>query len=133
MNLLSELKHRFTPALSELANPQDLPALLAMIRPAQDAKFGDYQANCAMPLGKRVGQPPRELANQLIETVTLDDLAEKVEVAGPGFINITISDQILNQELTQAFADLQRLGIEASPLPKKIIIDFSFWGKTVIG
>ncbi|MCP4081726.1 MAG: arginine--tRNA ligase [Planctomycetaceae bacterium] len=125
MNLLSELKHRFTPALSELANPQDLPALLAMIRPAQDAKFGDYQANCAMPLGKRVGQPPRELANQLIETVTLDDLAEKVEVAGPGFINITISDQILNQELTQAFADLQRLGIEASPLPKKIIIDFS--------
>ncbi|MDG2012514.1 MAG: arginine--tRNA ligase, partial [Pirellulaceae bacterium] len=82
-------------------------------------------ANCAMPLGKRVGQPPRDLANQLIETVALNDLSQKVEVAGPGFINITISDDVLKRGLTEAIADRDRLGIKTASLPKKIIIDFS--------
>ena len=66
MNLLGEIRSRFKPVLSELSdNPQPL---LEMIRPAQDPKFGDYQANCAMPLGKQLGQPPREVAAAIVDT-----------------------------------------------------------------
>ena len=60
MNALTELQQRFRLALAGLSD--DPESLLEMIRPAQDAKFGDYQANCAMPLGKQSGQPPREIA-----------------------------------------------------------------------
>ena len=58
MNILPELQARFRVVLAELVDdPSDL---LAMIRPAQDAKFGDYQANCAMPLAKRLGKETAE-------------------------------------------------------------------------
>ena len=84
MNPLTEIKNRFSSALSELVDqPGDL---LELIRPAQDAKHGDYQANCAMPLGKRLGKPPRDVATDLIGKVAVDDLCKSVEVAGPGFI-----------------------------------------------
>src|SRR5262245_50245620 len=63
MNILSELKNRFRAALEPLvADPTEV---LEMIRPAQDTRFGDYQANCAMPLGKQLGRPPREIAAQI--------------------------------------------------------------------
>ena len=57
MNVLAALKDRFRPALAKLvADEAKIGELLGMIRPAQDAKFGDYQANFAMPLGKQLGQ-----------------------------------------------------------------------------
>ena len=60
MNILPELKDRFRFALADLVgDPNDLAA---MVRPAQDSRFGDYQANCAMPLAKQLGKPPREVA-----------------------------------------------------------------------
>ena len=59
MNILTELKSRFRVVLEELAD--DPTELLSMIRPAQDAKFGDYQANCAMALKDRLGKAPREI------------------------------------------------------------------------
>ena len=60
MNLLAELQSRFRVALAGLV---DEPGeYLALIRPAQDVKFGDYQANFAMSLGKRLGKPPRDVA-----------------------------------------------------------------------
>lgn len=125
MNLLKEIKHRFTPALSDLVEDNELPDILAMIRPAQDAKFGDYQANCAMPLGKRLNKPPREVAASLIESVDLAKLSSNIEVAGPGFINITIHDDVLKEGLATAFVDHERLGVEHATHPQKIIIDFS--------
>ena len=65
MNILSLIRDRFRPALSHLTEAVD--PLLEMIRPSQDASFGDYQANCAMPLGKQLGLPPREVAQRLID------------------------------------------------------------------
>ncbi len=125
MNLLQEIKNRFAPALAEFVDEDAVPPLLAMIRAAQDPKFGDYQANCAMPLGKRLNKPPRQIAEELLERTKLGNLASKTEVAGPGFINITLSDELLNNELLTALADLDRLGVEATADPQKIIVDFS--------
>ena len=62
MNILNELKQRFDQALQPLI--EDRQSVLDMIRPAEDARFGDYQANFAMPLGKTLGRPPREVAGR---------------------------------------------------------------------
>ena len=78
MNILTELKARFRSVLDALVD--DPTDLLAMIRPAQDAKFGDYQANCAMPLGKRLGKAPRDIATGLT-------LQSNVDGAGEGGVN----------------------------------------------
>ncbi|HEX3869208.1 MAG TPA: hypothetical protein VHV77_02100, partial [Pirellulales bacterium] len=61
MNPLVELRRRFAAALAPLASESELDALVEMVRPAQDTRFGDYQANCAMPLGKRLNRNPRDI------------------------------------------------------------------------
>src|SRR5437763_15336162 len=110
MNILALFKSRFRPALEAIAaDSARLPELLDMIRPAQDPKFGDYQANFAMPLGKQLGKPPREVAAQLIAAAHLDDLCQPPEIAGPGFINLRLRDDWLAEQLNQAVQD-DRLG-----------------------
>ena len=93
MNALIELQQRFHAALNGLCD--DPQPLLEMIRPAQDAKFGDYQANCAMPLGKQLGKPPREIAEQIIQQLDVADFCLEPEIAGPGFINLRLQDSWL--------------------------------------
>ena len=88
MSALQEIRKRFTPVLAGLTD--DVESSLSMIRSSQDPKFGDFQANCAMPLAKKSGQVPRELAQKMVDEVQLDDLCESVEVAGPGFINLKL-------------------------------------------
>src|SRR5437762_14279975 len=103
MNVLAELKSRFRPALSALvADPAKAAELLEMIRVAQDPKFGDYQANFAMPLGKQLGKSPRDVATELVAATKLDDLCQPPEIAGPGFINLRLRDDWLAGELRRA-------------------------------
>ncbi len=123
MNLLQEIRNRFQPALARLVDQPE--PLLAMIRPAQDPGFGDYQANCAMPLGKRLGRPPRDVAQSLLDSLDLSGLAGHTAVAGPGFINIRLDDELVRQQLQMALADQDRLGISRTASPRKIVIDFS--------
>jgi len=122
MNLLAELKSRFAQALADLVD--DPAELLEMIRPAQDAKFGDYQANLAMPLGKRLGKPPREVAAMLVERLRVDDLCEPPQIAGPGFINLRLRGERLVELVTAALAD-ERLGVALAAEPKTYVIDYS--------
>ncbi len=122
MNLLREIQDRFRPVLSELVDdPSDV---LEMIKPAQDARFGDYQANCAMPLGKKLGKPPRDVAAQLVDGIEIDDLCETPEIAGPGFINLRIRDDFLVKQLQLAVAD-SRLSIATTEAARTYIIDYS--------
>src|SRR4051795_4086776 len=100
MNILALLRERFSQALTTLGvDAVDLPSLTALVLPSQDAKFGDYQANCAMPLGKRLGKPPREVASQLIAALETSDFCQPPEIAGPGFINLRINDDWLREQL----------------------------------
>jgi arginyl-tRNA synthetase len=139
MNVLAELKERFRPALEALvlgrpearptigrpeAESTDVVELLEMIRPAQDAKFGDYQANFAMSLGKRLGKPPREVATELLKQAKLDDLCQQPEIAGPGFINLRLRDEWLTAQLNAAVQD-ERLGISPAKEPKTVVVDYS--------
>ncbi|MBT4866227.1 MAG: arginine--tRNA ligase, partial [Planctomycetaceae bacterium] len=74
MNILRELRSRFKTALQEFA---DDPASFAnLVRPSQDAKFGDFQANCAMPLAKQLGKSPRDVAAEIVEHLDVSDCCE---------------------------------------------------------
>ncbi len=122
MNILQELRNRFRTALTDWVD--DPEPLVAMIRPAQDARHGDYQANCAMPMKKLVGGNPRDIAQELVQRVSLDDLCSQVDIAGPGFVNLTLDDQWLAKTLATAYAS-ERLGVEPVENPRRFVVDFS--------
>ena len=124
MNILAELKNRFRDALVDVAGDSDVQSLLEMIKPAQDARFGDYQANCAMPLGKRLGKAPRDVAADILANVNLDDLCSETDIAGPGFINLTISNDWLTNQINTAGED-ERLGVESTTHAQTYILDYS--------
>ncbi|MEZ6143953.1 MAG: arginine--tRNA ligase [Planctomycetaceae bacterium] len=122
MNILQTLRDRFALALADFTD--DPQTFAAMVRPAQGAKFGDYQANCAMPLAKVHGTNPRELAASIVSKLDLSDLCDPPEVAGPGFINLKLQDEWLRAQ-TQSLVDDLRLGVPATEHPRSIIVDFS--------
>ncbi len=126
MNTLALLRERFAAALAKLGvDAAEVPALAEMVLPSQDAKFGDYQANCAMPLGKRLGKPPRDIARQIVSLLDVAGICEPPEIAGPGFINLRLKDNWVVEQLTVASADVERLGIAPAEKPRTIVIDYS--------
>lgn len=126
MNLRRTLQERFRPIIENLvaSAPERSNEFLDMVRPAQDPKFGDYQANFCMTMSKVAGKPPRELAAQIVAAVKMDDLCHAPEVAGPGFINLKFKDDYLASALLTAFQS-DRLGIAPVSSPLTYVVDFS--------
>jgi arginyl-tRNA synthetase len=122
MNLLNRIQQAFHAALADLVADPD--PYLAMIKPTQDAKHGDYQANFAMSLAKGLGRKPRDIAQEIIQRAKLDDVLEPPEIAGPGFINLRIKTDWIAARL-QAMARDDRLGVELARPARKFVIDFS--------
>ena len=122
MNLLNSIRDRFAAALSDMV--ADVAPVLEMIRPAQDAKFGDFQANFAMPLSRQLSKPPREIAQMAVERLQISDLCDAPEIAGPGFINLRLRDDFLAQRISQIAGD-DRLGVQPTSMPRNVVVDFS--------
>jgi arginyl-tRNA synthetase len=122
MNVLALLKRKLQEALTGLA---DDPAVYAdMLKPAQGARFGDYQANCAMSLAKKLGKKPPEVAKAIVERWPLDDMLEKPTIAGPGFINLTLKSDWLARQVQHMASD-DRLGVAPVASPRTIVLDYS--------
>ena len=125
MNLLTQLRSLFAPALEALSpDPAKVPDLLGAIKPSANADNGDYQANCAMALGKALGQKPPEVAKQLVAALPPNDLLELPTVAGPGFINLRLKSDFLAKAL-QGIATDPKLGVAPAAQPKTFVIDLS--------
>jgi arginyl-tRNA synthetase len=92
-----------------------------LIRPSA---FADYQANVALPLGKRLGRPPREVAAELVGRLDVAGICEPPAVSGPGFINFTLRDDWIADQAT-ALLDDPRLGIAAAETPQTVVVDYS--------
>lgn len=122
MNVLQLLRDRFHQALRSLID--DVTPYLEQVMPAQDARFGHYQANCALALSRTLRQPPRQIAAQIISTLQVADVCHPPEIAGPGFINLRLRMDWLSNQLVQCAKD-PRLGIAPSDRPKTVIIDYS--------
>lgn len=98
----------------------------AILRPATDPKFGDYQANGVMALAKQIKTNPRKLAETVVAQLDLGDVCEPPEVAGPGFINLRLKPEYLAAELLRiADEDSGRLGIRTAASPQTVVVDFS--------
>lgn len=126
MNPLAELRRRFAAALEALA--PEHASLAEMVLPSQDAKFGDYQANFAMPLGKLLGRPPRDVAAEVVERLSAQEgfagMCEPPEVAGPGFVNLRLRREWLADRVADAGRDA-RLAVDRPTRPRRYVIDFS--------
>jgi arginyl-tRNA synthetase len=88
------LDRRLREAIARVTG-RDAGEVDPLIRPSQRAELGDFQANAAMKLGKELAIPPRELAEKIAAAASLDEIAEPLEVAGPGFINIRLKPEAL--------------------------------------
>ena len=120
MNLHTFLLVKFKAALTAIGAPEGTPAPLSR---STRAGFGHYQVHGAMALSKVLKQNPREIAQKIVDAVDLNEEAEKLEVAGPGFINIHLNPQWLAQQLQQANSD-ERLGI-APEDQQTVVVDYS--------
>lgn len=119
MNLRQHLEDTICQALSLTTGTTGCQAVVA---PAKSAQFGDYQANGVMALAKKLGRNPRELGAEVIKNLDLGGLAAKVELAGPGFINIFIAPGFL---ATQLNAIGQGCLVAQATQPKTVVIDYS--------
>jgi arginyl-tRNA synthetase len=123
MNIRELLNEKVLNAMHACGIPADLPALIA---PGKKAGFGDYQANCAMGAAKVMGTNPRELAAKIVNALQseLTGIASKIEIAGPGFINIDLNPEWLGQQIANAQTDA-RLNIAQVTKPQNVVIDYS--------
>jgi arginyl-tRNA synthetase len=121
VNILQLLQRAFGRALVGITDePQKYAEL---VKPAANPEFGDYQANCAMPLGKALGKKPRDVAAEIVSRLDLGDALEPPEIAGPGFINLRLRTGWLAKQL-EVMARDDRLGV-APVEPRTVVIDFS--------
>ena len=120
MNIQALLSDKVGQAMVAAGAPADCEP---QVRQSAKVQFGDYQANGIMAVAKKLGQAPRQLAEQVIQHFDLDGIASKVEIAGPGFINIFLDRNWLAGQTAQAL-QLPRLGV-SSLTPQTIVIDYS--------
>ncbi|WPO96844.1 arginine--tRNA ligase [Buttiauxella sp. HR94] len=120
MNIQALLSEKVSQALIAAGAPADCEP---QVRQSAKVQFGDYQANGVMAVAKKLGMPPRQVAEQVLTHLDLNGIASKVEIAGPGFINIFLDPAFLAEHVNQALAS-DRLGL-SRPEPQTIVVDYS--------
>src|ERR1700733_4025382 len=88
------------------------------------SQFADFQSNVALPLGKRLGKAPRDIAAEIVGHLNVDDVTEPPTVSGPGFINLTLRPGWIAEAATSLLADA-RLGVPLAAKPKTVVVDYS--------
>lgn len=121
MNIKQLLTEKTQNAFVALGLPADTNAAVTV---STRTEFGDYQINGAMAAAKLLKTNPRQLAEQLVQQLALDGIAEKTDIAGPGFINVTLDKNWLAAQLQQAATD-SRLGVSTNEAPQIVVVDYS--------
>ena len=121
---VSTLTDLLGPVFADLAGPERVAADGVPDPTVRPSDRADAQINGALPLAKQIGANPRELAQRVVDSGVLDDVANAVEVAGPGFINVTFSPSFVAQELATVSRS-DGLGLDAVDQPKQVVVDYS--------
>jgi len=140
------LEERISAAMAAVTGEKHCAA---MVKPATDPKFGDYQVNGVMPLAKKIKTNPRKFAEEIKAKLNLDDICEEPEIAGPGFINLRLKPDFVTGRLLDIKESrvgslphqnmiqesdggvvtppykTAHFGIEKTAHPKTIVVDFS--------
>nr|WP_216599538.1 arginine--tRNA ligase [Vibrio sp. 03-59-1] len=120
VNIQALINDKVSKALEAAGAPAGSPAA---VRQSAKPQFGDYQANGVMGVAKRLGTNPREFAQKVLDVLDLDGIASKVEIAGPGFLNIFLDEAFLAKQAEAALAD-ERLGVQLEAT-QTIVADYS--------
>lgn len=120
MNIQALLSEKVSQAMIAAGAPADCEP---QVRQSAKVQFGDYQANGMMAVAKKLGMAPRQLAEQVLTHLDLSGIASKVEIAGPGFINIFLDPAFLAESVEQALTS-DRLGV-AKPEKQTVVVDYS--------
>lgn len=121
MSIKSLLNEKVLLAMAASSIPDGCSAhVTASTRP----DFGDFQANGAMAAAKQLKTNPRELAQKIVDNLALDGIASKLEIAGPGFINIHLSDDFITGQLSQVAAN-NNLGVTPATETQTVVVDYS--------
>lgn len=120
MNIQALLSEKVSQAMIAAGAPADCEP---QVRQSAKVQFGDYQANGMIAVAKKLGMAPRQLAEQVLTHLDLSGIASKVEIAGPGFINIFLEPAFLAEQVQQALAS-DRLGV-SQPTRQTIVVDYS--------
>ncbi len=121
-SIIDILEQRISQAIEKVAGQENCPALVSV---SKSVKFGDYQANGVMAAAKKAKNNPRQLAEQIVAELELDDICQTPEIAGPGFINLRLKDAFVAGRLLEINTDKDRLGIEKVETPKTVVVDYS--------
>jgi arginyl-tRNA synthetase len=116
-----EIETRVAQAVGKLFSPAPPPPY---VRPCPDPRHGDFQTNVALVQGKEARANPRELAVKLAEILDLSGIAEKPEIAGPGFLNFRLTPDYLARQVEARWSDA-RLGVPIVTQPETVVIDYS--------
>ncbi|HCD5408200.1 TPA: arginine--tRNA ligase [Klebsiella oxytoca] len=120
MNIQALLSEKVSQALIAAGASADCEP---QVRQSAKVQFGDYQANGVMAVAKKLGMAPRQLAEQVLSHLDLSGIANKVDIAGPGFINIFLDPAFLAENVSSALKS-ERLGV-AQPPAQTVVVDYS--------
>lgn len=121
MNIRNLLNLRVRAAMTAANIPEQCQPMVAL---GKNPQQGDYQANCAMAAAKLMKTNPRELAGRILENLDLSGITDHCDIAGPGFINIKLSEQWLSNQVNLLRDDTHQ-GVEQAQQPQVIVIDYS--------
>jgi arginyl-tRNA synthetase len=114
----SQLTRTLSDALSSAGFP-----FAGELTPASDPRFGDYQSNAALVLGKQCAENPRKIAEAIVSRLEVAEISEQPSIAGAGFINFTLKREAVEKKIAEMLRD-ERLGVENVSSPRKIVVDF---------
>ncbi|WP_392551263.1 arginine--tRNA ligase [Orbus wheelerorum] len=121
MNIQLLLSDKIKQAMVAAGAPSDCDAL---IKQSAKAQFGDYQANGIMAAAKKLAINPRELAENVVKHLSITDYVSKIEIAGPGFINLFLNENWLAKQSDLALNN-EKLNLTLADKPQNIIVDYS--------
>ena len=123
-NEIANLVEKTLNGLPELSESSEIASIKTTVERTRDPRHGDFTTNIAMRLAKSVGRNPREIAQAIVAAVAENDLVDKIEIAGPGFINFHLSAAAFHAELTTILESPESCGRQERRQSPKILLEF---------
>jgi arginyl-tRNA synthetase len=120
-SVIELISGRISQAIDKTTGLKDSAAI---VTPATDSKFGDYQSNGAFAVAKRLKANPRQLAEEVVAKLQIDDICLPPQIGGAGFINLRLKPEFVIKNLLDIDSD-KNLGIEKAQKPQTVVVDFS--------
>ncbi len=121
---IAQLVEQAVSSLPDLAEVPEVSSIRMTVERTRDPQHGDFTTNIAMRLAKSLGKSPREIASTIIDHLPASDLVDKVEIAGPGFINFRVSSKALHRELELVLQQGESYGHQEIRPEPRILLEF---------